>query len=161
MKPFLLPEVLSQKFKSIGWINRVDLPKLAFDYQTRLDLFSSEIWDIAKRIMRATRAPCGKKAIPICHVTLANGSEQDLYVHLVQQDDRIVFLEVSHSYLDHHFLPFQLWATDKNQARNYPIDELFQHEVIDERMADETKPAELLVKPVKLTVHTPRYQPPH
>jgi hypothetical protein len=156
---FLLPEMLSRKFRSVSWLNKVDLPKVPFDYEERLELFAQETWDTAKRILEATGAQKGLEAVPICHMTLANGSEQNLYVHLVQDRDIVVFLEVSHCYVDQHFLQMQLWSTDRNKARDYPVDELFQRESIDERRPTGAKVAELFVRPVQLTIHTSHFDP--
>jgi hypothetical protein len=159
---FLLPEILSRKFRSLSRINKVQIPKVTFDYEARLELFSSEIWDIAERIIKATGARHGTEAIPICHATLANGSEQDLYVHLFKHGDALVYLEVSHCYVDQHFLHFQLLATDGDKAREYPDDDLFQREAIDERTPGGAKVGELFVKPVQLTIHARGFDPsPH
>jgi hypothetical protein len=132
---------------------------VAFDHEARLELFAQEIWDTAKRILRATGAENTTDSVPICHVTLANGSEQDLYVHLVQHGNAVVFLEVSHSYVDQHFLRAQLWDTDRGKSGNYPIDQLFQHEAIAEKRPEGSKVAELFVKPTQLSIHTSRFDP--
>ncbi len=150
---FLIPEMFSRKFRSVSWINRPDVPD-RFDNETRLDLFCQEIWDIKDNLLNATQAGEAAKPIPVCHITYGNGSEQDLYAHVVQKDDFAVFLEVSHSYIDQHFLSIQLWATDQKQAPTYPTDLLFRGDPIHEATRNKPAKIETFIRPVALTIHT-------
>jgi len=155
---FLLPEMLSRRFRTVSWQNRPNVPN-RFDYETRLDLFCQQIWDIKDNILNATHAGDATKPIPICHITYANGSEQDLYAHLVQTDDFVVFLEVSHSYIDQHFLSFQLWATDQKETPKYPTNLLFRDAAISETSVHPHKIAEVFIRPVAITIHTSHFDP--
>ena len=156
---FILPELLSGKCKSVSLLRHVDVPHMDFEHAIRLDLFSSEIWEISRRILVAGGAHFGAKSVPICHVTLKDGSEQDLYAHYVKRDGMVLFLEISHSYVDQHFLQLQLWESDRNRLRGYPVDELFRKETIDERAPEGTKVDELFIAPVQLTIHTLNLDP--
>ena len=56
-----------------------------------------------------------------------------------QKDDFSVFLEVSHSYIDQHFVISQLWATDEKKAPTYPIKLLFSDAPITEALVNEPR----------------------
>jgi hypothetical protein len=155
---FILSELLSGEWRSVSWIRRIDVPRLEFERALKLELFSSEIREISRRILAVAGAGLAD-VVPICHLTLKDGSEQDLYAYFVQRDGIVLFLEISHSYVDQHFLQFQLWGSDRDRLRGYPVDELFHAEAIDERTPEGAKVDELFVAPVQLTIHTVNFDP--
>ena len=77
----LANEILREKWASISGINEPPPLPGAFDYEARFDLFSSEAWALAKAIVEEVPIASAARAIPMCHATLHDGSEQDLWIH--------------------------------------------------------------------------------
>ena len=146
-------EILREKIVSASGCGEIDLPPTQFDLEIRFDLFSSEIWALADTITENVNLAGVERRIPMGHVTLYDGSEQDLWVHYAKIDESILLLELRHHYIDQHFILFHLWHTNRQQDRTYPTDLLFDSDVIGDSLSDGRKVLEFFVKPVTLLIH--------
>jgi hypothetical protein len=150
---WMLKDILSRGFRSISWMQKPEVPEVNFEYNRRLDLFAGDAWKIAKGVAAGFPNKAARKPIPVCHATFHDGSEQDLWAHLATYGDAVLLLEVSHSYIDQHFVNFKLWDTDQGGTHDYPVDDLFVEDVLKEKPADRSKIGEMNVRPVAITIH--------
>jgi hypothetical protein len=129
------------------------LPPTQFDHEARFDLFSSEAWALAKGIAGGVGIPGAEQPIPICHATLRDGSEQDLWVHCGGTSDSAILIEVRHHYIDQHLLLYHLWRSDREQDPTYPVELFLDGDVISESISGGSKALEFFVRPVTLLIH--------
>lgn len=155
--PFLIDKLLQCDWASISWINKIDIPHIDFDFGIDMELFSHEMKLLVSKIVDNIDAKAVINGLPVCHLSLKDGSEKDLYVYFLNSDHFSVLLEISHHYIDNHFLWHNLWKLDEPLNHSYPIDELFVSEGIAERTKDGQKIAESFVNPVSLYIHTSKY----
>jgi hypothetical protein len=156
MNTFLLRDILSNEFKSINSLNELPCKGMVFEFNARYDLMTSDSWNLAKKIAASFPNEEAKNSIPICHVTYKNGSEQDLYSHFAVFGESILLIEVSHSYIDNHFIDFKLRETDDSMIPQYPMNVLFSEEFYKEEK-DNRKVAEIFIKPTAITIHIIKY----
>ena len=135
------------------------MPAIDLEYDRRLDLFSQDAWRVAKKLAAGFPNEAARRSIPVCHATYLDGSEQDLWAHFALQDQAFLLIEVSHSYIDHHFVSFKLWDTDQGAEREYPIDRLFQEEFFGEESSEHRKIGEIFVRPVTVAIHASKFNP--
>lgn len=156
---WILKDILARRFRSISWINKIELPEGEFDFSQRLDLFADDAWKIAKATAAGFPNKAARKAIPVCHASYHDGSEQDLYAHFATEGQKVLFIEISHSYIDHHFTNFRLWGTDQGGTHDYPVDLLFVEDLFKEQPSDRKKIGEVFIRPVAVTVHARGFDP--
>lgn len=154
---WMVNEILSRPFRAVSWMKKPDVPAIDFEYNKRLDFFGENSWKIAKAIAAAFPNKAAHEPIAVCHATFKDGSEQDLWAHFATHDDAVLLVEVSHSYIDQHFVNFRLWDTDQGGAHEYPIDHLFVEDVFKEKTADRPKIGEMFIRPVAITIHTYKF----
>lgn len=139
-------------------IGKLKLPDINFKYDTTLEVPCFAAHDIAK-IAMASFNQDNVKHVPIFHTTLNDGSEKDLVAHYGSKSGEHILVEISHSYIDPHFLWFWLWWPDVKRQIKYPIDELFQHDLIKEAIKTGEKFGEIYVAPCKIRIRTVETNP--
>jgi hypothetical protein len=148
---------MSEEFKSISWIDRVPAGGLVFETNLMYDLMTSDSRRIIKNIVTNFPNKEALNPIPVCHVTYKNGSERNLYTYFANHGDAVLLVEISHSYIDHHFIYFMLWETDDSTQHKYHLGESFIEEFLYESPENSDKIGELFIRPTAITIHTIKF----
>jgi hypothetical protein len=145
---------------SLTSIRKLNLPNIKFQYDTTLEIPCFAAHDIAK-IALARFSRDNVKHVPISHATFNDGSEKDLDAHYGSESGEHILVEVSHAWIDPHFLWFWLWWPDIKKQIEYPIDQLFEFEILGEAINTKTmqKFGEIYVAPCTIRIRTAKTDP--
>ena len=88
----------------------------------------------------------------MCHATLHDGSEQDLWIHYGAERESTILIELRHHYIDQHLVLFHLWRSDRGRDRTYPVELFLDSDVITESLSNGRKALEFFVRPVALVI---------
>jgi len=100
-------------------IGELKLPDINFKYDITLEIPCFVAHDIAK-IAMARFSKDNVQVVPTFHTTLWDGSEKDAVAYYGNESEEHVLVEISHSWIDPHFLWFWLWLPDVKKRREYP-----------------------------------------
>jgi hypothetical protein len=140
-------------------VGELDLPNLSFRYDTTIEVYFFAACDIAEIAMARFHKE-NVKHVPMRHITFSDGSEGYVWIHYGSENGEHVLIEFFDHWIDPHFLSFWLWLPDSRKRRDYPVDELFDEEIMGEAITQRgDKFGEILVAPVTVRIRTDKTDP--